>query len=161
MERENIDKAFLGRWRMLVENTQSPMMNIVEVKEMCRDFFEAGILLVEGVTISCIECDDTVVESFDIWWNLYDKKRERMNCLKKWKNLTSKERLDCYNYTPAYVRATPDKQYRKDPITFLRNKCWHDEIIFSPSKGHPTDHQLVNDTANRIRTLEAERRNSN
>lgn len=28
-----------------------------------------------------------------------------------------------------YIKATPDKQYRKHPMTYLNNKSWNDEVI--------------------------------
>jgi hypothetical protein len=32
------------------------------------------------------------------------------------------------DYIPEYKKATPDKQYRKHPSTFLNNESWNDEI---------------------------------
>jgi hypothetical protein len=34
-------------------------------------------------------------------------------------------------YIPNYRAATPDKTYRKNPETFLNNKSWNDELIFT------------------------------
>lgn len=31
-------------------------------------------------------------------------------------------------YIPAYVKSTPDKQYRKNFETFLNQECWNDEL---------------------------------
>jgi len=36
---------------------------------------------------------------------------------------------ECIKVVDDYVLSTPDKQYRKNPDTYLRNKCWEDEII--------------------------------
>ena len=33
------------------------------------------------------------------------------------------------NYIELYKQSQPDKQFRKNPETFLNNKSWNDEII--------------------------------
>ena len=38
------------------------------------------------------------------------------------------------NYLPAYINSTLDKQYRKNPETFLNSKGWNDEIIKSEAE---------------------------
>jgi hypothetical protein len=67
--------------------------------------------------------------TFEAFWNLYDKKVARPKCEKLWSKLTKSEKQECLQYVPLYVQAQPDKQYRKNPETFLRNKSWNDEII--------------------------------
>ena len=66
--------------------------------------------------------------SFDDFWNTYDKKKDTAKCEKKWSSLTDNERELIMNHIPAYVKSTPDKQYRKNPMTYLNGKCWLDEI---------------------------------
>ena len=66
---------------------------------------------------------------FEEWWDLYDKKVERAKCEAKWKKLSTAEKRACIAATPVYVASTPDKQYRKNPQTYLNNKSWNDEII--------------------------------
>lgn len=70
-------------------------------------------------------------KSFDYWWNLYDKKRSKRKAFLKWKSLPLYKRKDCINATPAYVKSTPEVQYRKDPTTYLNGECYYDEIISS------------------------------
>lgn len=67
--------------------------------------------------------------SFNIWWNLYNKKRGRRKAFLKWSSLPLYKRRDCIYATPAYVKSTPDVQYRKDPTTYLNGECYYDEII--------------------------------
>ena len=102
---------------------QSNLIYQKEINYLCRKFFEAGIKASNQEQIEISTAD------FEQWWNIYDKKRGREKCLQKWKKLTLKERQDCIKMTPLYVGATPDKQYRKDPLTYLNGKCWNDEII--------------------------------
>jgi len=67
---------------------------------------------------------------FDWFWNGYDKKVGVKEKLKyKWNKLSDKERQDAMNYIELYKKAIPDKQFRKNPETFLNNKSWNDEII--------------------------------
>lgn len=68
--------------------------------------------------------------SFDEFWELYDKKTgERKKLTKKWLALTDEEREMIMNYIPKYIECQPDKQFRKNPETFLNNKSWNDELI--------------------------------
>jgi len=66
--------------------------------------------------------------SFESFWNLYDKKTERLSCLLKWRNLPEPEKAIIMQRLPAYVKATPEKQYRKNPLTYLKRKAWQDEL---------------------------------
>ena len=67
---------------------------------------------------------------FEEFWNTYDKKNDRGACEKKFGKLTEKEKELIWGHVPKYVLSTPDKQYRKNPETYLNNKCWNDEIIY-------------------------------
>jgi len=68
--------------------------------------------------------------SFEKFWNLYDKKvGDKSKLEKKYKRLTPIEKSEIFEYLPKYKAAIPDKQFRKNPETFLNNKSWNDEII--------------------------------
>jgi len=66
--------------------------------------------------------------SFDLFWNLYDKKISKDKCESKWNKLTDKERKDIIAFIPKYHKAQPDVKYRKNPMTFFNNKSWNDEL---------------------------------
>jgi hypothetical protein len=66
---------------------------------------------------------------FSAFWDMYDKKVDRVKCEPKWERLTDKERIDCIQKLPDYIKATPDKKFRRDPETYLNNKSWNNEII--------------------------------
>lgn len=66
---------------------------------------------------------------FETFWDLYDKKEDRIKCERKWSHLTNKEREECIKKLPAYIKSTPDKKFRKNPATYLNNKSWENEII--------------------------------
>ena len=68
------------------------------------------------------------------FWKLYDYKRGSKEKVEKaWIRLTNKERLAIMEYLPMYKDSTPDKQFRKHPLTFLNNDSWNDEIICKPA----------------------------
>ena len=161
MTKEQILQAFEGRWRIKGNfgqlNSNAATMSFDEfyeyIKDLCRNFFTAGIMLADKdcvvnppesiVIVDTDKIPEFVSEDkqFDYWWNMYDKKRGREKCLKKWLNLTSAERYACAAATPMYVASTPDKQYRKDPLTYLNGKCWNDEIINRNGTNQPTKQQ--------------------
>lgn len=85
---------------------------------------------------------------FENFWNLYEKKVGNMQKLiKKWDGLTVIEQLQAIQYIPIYKEAQPDKQYRKNPETFLNNKSWNDEII-KPNETANKSTNTINSTAN-------------
>lgn len=141
MTKDDITKAFEGRWRIkgnygrITQNiaTLSSPELYEHIKGMCRNFFEAGFYLgqcsmCEPIPMSAIVKAAEEV-AFDDWWTLYDKKCGRKDCEKKWNKLSLEEKEACLAATPAYVASTPDKQYRKNPLSYLNQKAWNDEII--------------------------------
>ena len=87
------------------------------------------------------------VPSFDDWWNAYDKKCGRKKAEARWDRLPSFEKIACMKATPAYVRATPDKAYRKHPLTYLNGECWNDEIIIKRNDEQQRLQSLAEKTA--------------
>ena len=70
--------------------------------------------------------------SFDIFWDLYDKKvGDKEKLKKKWESMQDLERQLIIDYIPRYKINQPDKKFRKDPQTFFNNKSWNDELIGS------------------------------
>lgn len=68
--------------------------------------------------------------SFSIFWTLYDKKcGPKSQIERKWNKLSNKEKKDILEYIPKYKKAQPFKQYRKNPLTFLNQRGWEDELI--------------------------------
>lgn len=70
--------------------------------------------------------------SFDIFWDLYDKKvGDKEKLKKKWESMQDVDRQSIIDYIPRYKITQPDKKFRKDPQTFFNNKSWNDELIGS------------------------------
>jgi hypothetical protein len=68
-------------------------------------------------------------DSFEEWWFSYDKKTGKEKAFNKWKILLPQEKDLALSVVHKYVQSTPDKQWRKDPTTYLNNKSFNDEII--------------------------------
>jgi hypothetical protein len=64
---------------------------------------------------------------FADFWQAYDKKEDKHKCQQRWNTLTPAERQAALAHVPGYVAATPEKRYRKNPLTYLNGKCWQDE----------------------------------
>ena len=83
----------------------------------------------ENINENINKNDIEVYPSFDDFWNLYDKKVNKPKCQIKWRKLRQKDRETIMNHLPSYLSSTPDKSYRKNPLTYLNNSSWEDEII--------------------------------
>ena len=66
--------------------------------------------------------------TFDKFWDIYDNKKSRDKCLKKWMLLPAQDRANIMKALPAYIKSTPERQYRKHPLTYLNQLCWKDTI---------------------------------
>lgn len=69
------------------------------------------------------------LKTFEVWWNVYNKKRSRKKAFEKWCRLTAEQQKKCIDVASAYVESITDKKYQKDPLTYLNGECWNDEII--------------------------------
>lgn len=66
---------------------------------------------------------------FETFWNAYDKVRNRGKCEFIWQRLSDTDKANIMQHVTKYIASTPNKKYRKDPITYLKNRSWEDEII--------------------------------
>ena len=100
----------------------------------------------ERIDISVID-EFEVLEypSFDDFWELYDKKVDRARCEKKWSRLTQQEKEDAINYIPDYKLAQPEKQFRRNPESFINNKTWNNELITKTRQGNNAKIPLASD----------------
>lgn len=69
---------------------------------------------------------------FDIFWNLYDKKIDKVKCFKVWKKIDRHKRTFVQEKARLYSLSTPDVKFRKNPLTWLNGECWNDEIEEQP-----------------------------
>lgn len=74
------------------------------------------------------EKETPVPDDFDTFWNLYAKKKDTAKCKAKWKNISKKDKEAIFETLHLYLAATPDKQYRKNPLTYLNGEIWKDDF---------------------------------
>jgi hypothetical protein len=65
---------------------------------------------------------------FDNFWKIYDKKVAREECQKRWDRISNEDKEQIFATLPKYIAATPNKQFRKNPKTYLNNNAWEDEL---------------------------------
>lgn len=70
----------------------------------------------------------TIDESFDLFWSIYDKKQDSKKSKDKFLKLNEKDIQKILDVVDNYTLSTPDKKYRKNPLTWLNGNCWNDEI---------------------------------
>jgi len=70
-----------------------------------------------------------IPSDFLLFWSLYEKKTTKRESLKFWNTLREEEKKEILRCVPKYVQLKKDKNFRKDPIRFLRNRMWEDEYL--------------------------------
>ena len=68
------------------------------------------------------------IYSFDEFWSTYGKSVDKTKCKAKFEKLSNDVKLKIKEVLPLYVKSTPDKQFRKNPQTWLNGECWNDEV---------------------------------
>lgn len=77
---------------------------------------------------------------FDDFWNAYDYKKGGLAQLKaKWLSLSIEEQKLIMAHIPDYAKSTPDKKFRKHPLTYLNNESWLDEMTEPGGNGAEQD----------------------
>ena len=108
-----------------------------QAKESIEEDFTFGEEAVKTENSKRGEATDTVF-SFESFWNAYGKKCEKAKCEKLYAKIPESERKIIKERIGMYVSATPDRAYRKNPATYLRNQCWNDDIIKPRQSGKTT-----------------------
>ncbi|QGH73822.1 hypothetical protein [Vibrio phage vB_VhaM_VH-8] len=84
---------------------------------------------------------------FDVFWDLYDYKKNKSDCITKWHSMTDEERRLTIESLDLYKQSTPDKAYRKYPLNYLENECWNDEhiVVVDKEVAHSKSNTYSND----------------
>jgi len=72
--------------------------------------------------------EDISVIRFNEFWDLYNKKSGLAKCKAKFSKISKSDIDLIFQNLPSYIKSTPDKTYRKNPLTWLNGSCWNDEI---------------------------------
>jgi hypothetical protein len=110
---------------------------------------------------SAKEC---AAHTFEEFYSAYPLKKDKKAAIKAWIKLSDKEKRDAIEKLPLYIEDCRQcsRNFRY-PATYLNGRTWEDEFntttIYgkSTNQDHPTDSELVNDTAAAIAAMAAER----
>jgi hypothetical protein len=134
---KSIKKAYSRRSEDCI--TYNRLVSMLELNEKPQQQ-ETAIEQPKKATKEPVQKDDVPNEKevlFDEWWSKYGKKVGKEKSLKLWMKLKIGEIYKCLAVVDDYVLSKPDKQFRKDPATYLHNKSFNDEIIIgNTSKSH-------------------------
>lgn len=93
------------------------------------------------------EAAKTPDPDFEAFWEAYGKKRGRRDVEAYWARLPARDKAAALSGVPGYVAANPDPAYRKDPIRYLRHRCWEDENYSTTDKKSNEIHDTERPTA--------------
>ena len=120
------NKIRISEWRKNQELTK----NVTCYESVCNDPKVNKSKVKESKEI--IENTNTIF-SFDEFWETYNKKTGRANCERIYARLKDKDYAKIKETLPIYLASVKDKQFLKNPQTYLNGKCWEDEIYQSVS----------------------------
>jgi hypothetical protein len=83
----------------------------------------------EPLTINSFLLNRSEFYPFEEFWQDYNKKVGKDKVQSKWKTISTSDRRKIKEHLPKYKTSQPDKQFRKNPETYLNQKAWNDEVI--------------------------------
>jgi len=90
------------------------------------------------------EIKEILLPEFDKFWSIYNKKTDRKKCFNKFIKLKDSDREKIFQTLQTYIDSTPETQFRKNPVTYLNNESWNDEINNEPpQRPNPTTEELL------------------
>lgn len=87
---------------------------------------EVASVFSPGTTI--VEAEFTV--SFEMFWKKYDKKINKVRCMKLWDKMNQTEQVQAFFGVDAYHKFLKKESWgrgKADPETYMRNKYWENE----------------------------------
>jgi DNA replication protein DnaC len=83
--------------------------------------------------------------TFEEFWNLYDKKVSKESAVKAFKKIPQKDYDNIRNNIPIFVKQFSDKQFQPHFATYLNGKRWQDEISTKTQTFKLTNIATLND----------------
>ena len=68
------------------------------------------------------------------FWNAYDKKVGTASAKEKFMAISTEDMPSVIEAAKVYAKSTPEVKYRKNPVTWLNQKCWLDSPIEDKKK---------------------------
>ena len=90
-----------------------------------------------------IEYDNDFIE----FWKIYDMDIQQDECFNQWQYIDAMNRTLILKRIQNYIDST-DKDFRKEPLKYLRNKMWSDEIIKRKSGKQTTQRNTIQEFIN-------------
>lgn len=143
-------KEILNRYISLIKEGTQENLN-TPIQENLKDNITVNNNTFNNTNNTEVDESENLIEleNFEKFWILYDKNVKRKLCFKKWQKIKTDTYPIIFDHVERYVKSTPDKQYRKNPETYLNNQCWNDEIVTGASS-KPS----VNDTLKHFEEME-------
>ena len=117
-----LDKALIKHITKQTESTvQSTCQSTVSIDKQ------------ETIEQETIKHTNTIF-SFDEFWETYNKKTGRANCERIYARLKDKDYAKIKETLPIYLDSVKDKQFLKNPQTYLNGRIWEDEIYQPPTQ---------------------------
>jgi len=66
--------------------------------------------------------------SFEEFWKEYGKKVDKARAFPLFNKLSEQDRQAIKETLPSYIAKHSEKQYRKYPATYLKGRCWEDDL---------------------------------
>lgn len=120
------------------------------VRKLSKKEKELSLLTIKGVKNTQSKVEESKVEeskvdyieTFTEFYEKYDYGKGRVNAEKEWSKLTEEEIKEALSKVEAYVKSTPDKNFRKNPANWISGQHWNDEIPTASDKKDSKDDEL-------------------
>lgn len=115
------------------------------MKEKVKDAID--LLTSLGYEVTEPQSITIINQEFEKWWQIYNKKRGKSRCMRKWAQMPKKDRRACIEATPRYVASITNKVFQKDPLTYLNGRAWEDEVYTEFGEQQKYDGTIFANTA--------------
>ena len=135
VESNKIDQYYLDGRKIIFYISSRKHEEIYETESFAKSVFNRVANTFRDATMQSVTAKPSErimsekLDMFNDFWDRYDKKVNRDDCLKKWKKLSISDMKEALKMVEIYVKSTPDKQYRKNPSTWIYQKAWRNEVI--------------------------------
>ena len=134
IESTSISSYELDDFKIIIQNKhhEKSLEIYYETKEESLDVFKKLNLhfkpkdLLSTVTVK-VDKNVEKEASFNLFWELYDKKVGMQNCKKRFMKYSHNTIKDILKSVPEYIKKTPNVRYRKNPLTWLNGRHWEDD----------------------------------
>lgn len=139
------DLCEFGFFDVLEYSKNQYSSNIIALKEnnkaLCKALDKAFVKHDTKQSESTVQSTDSIIKQYTInkeqytinqvfewFWDLYDKKVDNKKCKNKFLKLKEEDVNSIIENLEKYIASTPNKKFRKNPLTWLNGSCWLDNI---------------------------------